>query len=243
MFKTALPLSKGAWFLKKNYFLEKVLIFFIFRPGAFFFESFEETVWQLGENCNLSFHRNLLKEKCSLFVRINFFQINDFDRNIFELEDRLFWTLGGSSYQFRQIFLFCIRRNILDWNIFLNSFFKIIPELSKNHSDSWREIFGRDIQNCKYVFIATSSWKTFSLKKGLFFLYLLLFLSGTFFRFLSKLPRQSWQKCTIVVQKNIHVKQTFWKKRPHLLITDFERFPFEIWPELPTELPKLHIIC
>ena len=40
-----------------------------------FCESFAATFRQLWENCNLSVHRNILKEKCSLFVRNLFFLV------------------------------------------------------------------------------------------------------------------------------------------------------------------------
>ena len=88
----------------------------------------------------------------------------------------------------------------------------------------------------------TSSWKTFSVKKGTFSISSSAF-NPNLFRFSEKKLQQSWQKCISYVQRTFRGKQTFWKNRTYLIFTDFEPVAFDIWQEASIELQKLRIIC
>ena len=47
----------------------------------------------------------------------------------------------------------------------------------------------------------------------------------------------------ICPEEELMENKLFENKRSYSIATDFQRFAFEIWQEVSTELPKLHIIC
>ena len=83
--------------------------------------------------------------------------------------------------------------------------------MSKPYSDFPLEVFGNDFQNCNYLSKATSSWRTFSLKKG-FFSQSSSVSKQNFSRFSVKILQQSWQKCILYVQRNNWWKTNLLKK-------------------------------
>ena len=86
------PEEHDSW--RKKLFFVKCWFFFSFSDlEQIFFESFAETFRQLRENCNLSVHRNILKEKCFLFWQIFFFSFREFERSIFELSDKIILSI------------------------------------------------------------------------------------------------------------------------------------------------------
>ena len=87
---------------------------------------------------------------------------------------------------------------------------------SKPHSDFWHEVFVNDFQNYNYLSIATSFWRTFSLKKR-FFSQSFDF-KRHFSRFLIKILQQIWQKCILYIQRNNWWKTNFLKK--HILLNN-----------------------
>ena len=114
--------------------------------------------------------------------------------------------------------------------------------MSKPFSDFRLEVFGNDFKNCNYLSIATSSWRTFPLKK-VFFPHSSSVFKLNFSVFLAKILQQIYHRCILYVPRNNWWNTTFWKKRYYSMTTDFQRFAFEIWQEASTDLPKLHIIC
>ena len=105
--------------------------------------------------------------------------------------------------------------------------------MSKTYSDFLLEVFGHDFWNCIYVFIATSSPKTISLKKV--FLPNLLSLGGTFSCFRRTIYGRV-DKSAFFVSEGHFMEETFWKNKTYLTFTDFERFALQILHEAATEL-------
>ena len=135
------PEEHDSW--RKKLFFVKCWFFFSFSDlEQIFFESFAETFRQLRENCNLSVHRNILKEKCFLFWQIFFFSFRDFERSIFELSDKIILSILSKTAINVSRGTICWKLLVSKtWNcstssglwmkIFLNSCRKILPQLSK----------------------------------------------------------------------------------------------------------------
>ena len=113
---------------------------------------------------------------------------------------------------------------------------KILPFW--NFFQNWAQ-FLKTASTCPYQRLYENRF----LWKRVIFLYLLLFSRGNFSGFCQKSYGRDDKSASCLSKGTFHVKQTFWKTRTRLIFTVFERFPFEMWPEVPTELAKLHIVC
>ena len=69
MFKTAIQLSRGAWFLQKNCFWKFVDFSSKSDLEQTLFENFAATFRQLRKKCNPSVHKNILNTKCSFWSK------------------------------------------------------------------------------------------------------------------------------------------------------------------------------
>ena len=92
--------------------------------------------------------------------------------------------------------------------------------LSNTYSDFWLESFAQHFHNCNYVSIATSSSKTFYLKK-VFFPNLLPFLRGFFSCFGPKIYDRLDKSALFMSEGYFMEKKTFWKKLNLLNIYEF----------------------
>ena len=113
--------------------------------------------------------------------------------------------------------------------------------VSKTYLYFWLGIFAHYFHNCNYVSIATSSSKTFSLKK-VFFPNLLPFLRGVFSYFGPKINGRV-DKSALFMSEGHFMEKKHFEKKNLLNIYGFERIAFEIWHEASTELPNFHIWC
>ena len=82
--------------------------------------------------------------------------------------------------------------------------------MGKPYSDFRLEVFGNDFKNCNYLSIATSSWRTFPLKK-VFFPHSSSVFKRKFSVFSAKILQQIWHKCILYVPRNNWCKTNFLK--------------------------------
>ena len=106
MFKTAIQLSSGAYFLTKSCFRNFVDFFSNSRLEQILFESFVAIFRQHRENSNPSVHRNILKKKFSFWSKPFFSCLRTFTDAILNIQRKRFC-------QFRQYGIQRIQRN--DW--------------------------------------------------------------------------------------------------------------------------------
>ena len=106
MFKTAIQLSSGAYFLTKNCFRKFVDFFSNSRLEQILFKSFVAIFRQHRENSNPSVHRNILKKMFSFWSKLFFSCLRTFTVAILNIQRKRFC-------QFRQYGIQRIQRN--DW--------------------------------------------------------------------------------------------------------------------------------
>ena len=114
------------------------------------------------------------------------------------------WIVPDPQWHFSKVSSkrnFCFHRKILDWNLsFKHKCLRLVFKYWANHIFRL-EVLWNDFQNYNCLSIATSSWRTFSLKNGFFSRSSSVF-KRNFSRFLGKILQQSWQKCNLYVQRN-----------------------------------------
>ena len=132
---------------------------------------------------------------------------------------KIFWFQGGSFRTFSGIFQkivkigvfvskekFWIKKCLSSKKVFVS----FLNFWAQPFSDFWLEVFGNDFQNCNYLSIATSSWRTFPLKK-VFFPHSSSVFKRKFSVFSAKILQQIWHKCILYVPRNNWCNTNFLK--------------------------------
>ena len=120
MFKTAIQLSGGAWFLKKHGFWEIVDFFSNLDLEQILYESFVATFRQLRQKSNPSVYRNILNKKCFLFDQNHFFLV-------YGLSQMRFWTSKENYFVSFVNTAFNVSRGTIEWNSFLKRIRIVLP--------------------------------------------------------------------------------------------------------------------
>ena len=121
---------------------------------------------------------------------------------------------------------------------------RLVFKLWANHIRTFDSKFlGTVLQNCDYLSIATSSWRTNSLKKGFLFTILFCFSAELLQDFGENFTAELTKVHLLCPKEQLMENKLFEKNRPYSKTTDFQRLAIEIWQKASTELPKLHIIC
>ena len=121
---------------------------------------------------------------------------------------------------------------------------RLVFKLWANHIRNLDSKFlGTVLQNCHYLSMATSSWRTISLKKGFLFTFFFCFSAELLQDFGKNFTAELTKVHLLCPKEQLMENKLFEKNRRYSITTDFERLAIEIWQEASTELPKLHIIC
>ena len=121
---------------------------------------------------------------------------------------------------------------------------RLVFKLWSNQNRTFDSKFlGTVLQNCVYLSVATSSWRTISSKKGFLFTIFFCFSAELLQGFGKNFTAELTKVHLLCPKEQLMENKLFGKNRPYSITTDFQRFSIEIWQEASTELPKLHIIC
>ena len=211
---------KTALYVPDEVFEEKLLVWEFFFQFYNRFRILPEGFWSYGANCVPALSKVHIFRQRNKLRKLLFWK-NVYTFNIFRLPG---WIFPGPQWQFLKVpsnfKLLCSKQHFgLKYIFQTRSSSYHIWTLSKTYSDFWLGTFAHCFHNCNYVSIATSSSKTFSLKKFSFEIFFRFY--AEFFHVLVRKVTTELTKVHFLCPKVISWKRNILKKnKTYLTFTD-----------------------